>query len=114
MLQLLVILLLVPVSSCDTPSHDPDLASHDSQPVSEEEYNAMKLLWEQEHNEVKNHQEVKRSKIKPSYISDHRINDDHHIDMLDITSLASPHTHHLPASHDETQHHKTYEHKQCK
>ena len=108
MLQLLVLLLLVPVSSCDAPSlssHDTDLASHD-QPVSEEEYNAMKLLWEQKHEEVVEHQEVKRSKIKPSYITDLDVNN-HHLDMLDL----SYHNHHV--SHEQTEHHQT-SHEKCK
>ena len=108
MLQLLVLLLLVPVSSCDAPSlssHDPDLSSHD-RPVSEEEYNAMKLLWEQKHKEVVDHQEVKRSKIKPSYVIDLDVND-HHLDMLDL----SYHQHHI--SHKQTEYHKT-SHEKCK
>ena len=115
MLQLLVLLLLVPMSSCDAPSlssHDPDLASHDpdltshDQSVSEEEYNAMKLLWEQKHKEVVDHQEVKRSKIKPSYVTDLDLNN-HHLDMLDL----SYHHHHV--SHEQTEHHKT-SHEKCK
>jgi len=110
MLQLLVLLLLVPMSSCDAPSlssHDSSLASHD-QPVSEEEYNAMKLLWEQTHQEIVDHQEDKKSKIKPSYITEHDVNN-HHLDMLDITSLAPSHQ----VSHEHTENHKT-SHDQCK
>lgn len=105
MLQLLVLLLLVPMSSCDAPSlssHDP---SHD-QSVSEEEYNAMKMLWEQKHKEVVEHQEIKRSKIKPSYVTDLDVNN-HHLDMLDL----SYHHHHV--SHEQTEHHKT-SHEKCK
>ena len=108
MLQLLVLLLLVPVSSCDAPSllsHDSDLTSHD-QPVSEDEYNAMKLLWEQKHKEVVDHQEIKRSKIKPSHATDRDVNN-HHLDMLDL----SYHHHHI--SHEQTEHHKT-SHEKCK
>ena len=103
MLQLLVLLLLLPMSSCDAPS----LSSHD-QAVSEEEYNAMKLLWEQKHKEVVDHQEVKRSKIKPGYIND--VND-HHFDLLDLSSLTK--SHHHQVSHEQTKDHKT-SHEQSK
>lgn len=109
MLQLLVLLFLVPMSSCDAPSlssHDSSLSSHD-QPVSEEEYNAMKLLWEQRHQEVVDHQEDKMSKVKPSYGMEHDINN-HHLDMLDISSLAPSHQ----ISHEHFEHHRTSD-EQC-
>ena len=109
MLQLLVLLLLLLMSSCDAlslSSHDHDLSSHD-QVVSEEKYNAMKLLWEQKHREVVDHQEVKRSKIKPGYIND--VND-HHFDLLDLSPLTS---HHHQVSTDQTKDHKT-SHEQSK
>lgn len=110
MLQLLVLLLLVPMSSCDAPSlssHDTDLPSHD-QPVSEEEYNAVKLLWEQKHKEVVEHQQVKRAKIKPSYVGDHDVNN-HHLDLLDLSSQS----HHHQVSNEQKEYHKT-SHEQCK
>ena len=108
MLQLFVLLLLVPVSSCDAPSLSSYDPSHD-QPVSEEEYNAMKLLWEQKHKEVAEHQEVKRSKIKPSYITEPDVNN-HHLDLLDVSSLSH---HHQQVANEQIVYHKT-SHEQCK
>ena len=105
MLQLLVLLLLLPMSSCDAPS----LSSHD-QTVSEEEYNAMKLLWEQKHKEIADHQEVKQSKVKPSYINDINVND-HYFDLLDLSSLTKSHHHQI--STEQTKDHKT-SHEQSK
>ena len=106
MLQLLLLLVLVPMSSCEEApslsSHDHDITSHD-QPVSEEEYNAMKLLWEQRHKEVVEHQVVKKSKIKRSYHTDYDINN-HHLDLLELSSLAKSHHHQI--SHDHSEHYK--------
>ena len=101
----MLLLLLVPLSSCDALSHDAD-----DKTVSEEEYNAMKLLWEQEHKGVVDHLEVKRSKIKPSYIRELHVNN-HHLEMLDLSTLHHHTSHEQPehhkTSHDQPEHHKT-------
>ena len=86
-----LLLLLIPLTLSDTPS----IPSSD--PISEEEYDAIKLLWEEKHKEIVHHEETKRSRLKPSYSEDNSL---HQLDVVNVMKLTSSHH---QTSHDQDQ-----------
>jgi len=83
------LLLLIPLTISDAPN----IQSND--PITEEEYDAVKLLLEEKHREIVYHEETKRSRLKPSYNED---TSPHQLNLIDVMRLTSSHH---QTSHDQ-------------